>query len=82
MHEQPKRANSATTGHGFWIILSANVIFHIGAILYLLRLVMKRSDEEQMEEMTAVVIHRRIPSRIPSSRIPSERTKRHGRMQK
>lgn len=66
-----------STGHGFWLILSGNIIFHIAAISYLLHLVMKGSDEEQMEEMTAVVIHRRV-----NSRIPSERTKRHGRMQK
>jgi hypothetical protein len=65
-----------TTGHSFWIILFANVIFHIGAICLLCYFVMKASDEVQMEELTAVVIHRRVPSRIPS-----ERTKRHG-MQK
>jgi len=57
-------------GFGFWIPLLVNIIFHILVVSYLVIAAIKLSTGQSTdnEEMTAIVVHRRVPSKIPKDK--------------
>jgi Ca2+/H+ antiporter len=58
-------------GHGFWIPLLLNITFHIGVVSYLVISTIKDTTRQlhESEEMTAIIVHRRVPSRIPKEKL-------------